>query len=491
MSRNSRKENLSLFEKAADFYDKRDYEKAITYYLKFQEDAIEGSKHMGLAHRYLAECYLSLIPPRFEAAEYSAKEYHQHVLGQGDFIELQRALFTIGTVYFEQATNPHTNFFSREGHAEKCRYYFEESQKYVPEDGAPELKAGMEVRRLRNLICLEAYFDNQESLESHLKNCQKIAQRYHQRSDLCFSYLTVIKYFIEKEDFVAANSYLRLVLEELRHLSSEKSYSSLNEEATWCKLRIFFADKAYNELFRVVKTVKRQSRNQFFKEEVRRFSKLSRKLQKVDHELELKGNDAKLWESRGDLLDSPLIKFKKRAVKSYNKALDLKPEDTRLLYTIGLINEELKQWKTAQEYYQKELNHPGALDKGSSALGALRCACYLRASPKQFIEALQHVEKHLTCEDHFKRFMNQLRNRISGAAINDAYMFEYFKAVFDQEEVRILPEDVEDESFSSDSESGLSDEGSDESSVNDVSDRKNRRRRFKVNEKGINSKLLK
>ena len=74
----------------------------------------------------------------------------------------------------------------------------------ISDDYSPSLRADAEQRNLRNLIVLECYFDNPTDVENHVREARKNAEIHNAvYGDLCSSYSTVSRYYLDKEDFVA------------------------------------------------------------------------------------------------------------------------------------------------------------------------------------------------------------------------------------------------------------------------------------------------
>ena len=173
----------------------------------------------------------------FEAAEDASTEYNSLMSKTDDFAEIQRSLVTIGTVHFERATSPFTTHFQRKIYAKKCRDFFRKSLEQIPKDFSPLIRADMEQRNLRNLIILECFFHKAEQVEEHVREAKRIAEVHNVYGDLCSSYLSVTKYYLDKEDFIAAESYLLQCLELLKRRESQADFANMNEDATRSRAR--------------------------------------------------------------------------------------------------------------------------------------------------------------------------------------------------------------------------------------------------------------
>ena len=81
------------------------------------------------------------------------------------------------------------------------------------------------------------------------------------------------------------------------------------------------------------------------------YRKRSKNLQQISEKLELRPKDPELWEQLGDLYDKSQVKFKKQAIFAYENALKYSSSEEQkgsLFYSLGMVNEELKDWKKAK-----------------------------------------------------------------------------------------------------------------------------------------------
>ena len=303
---------------------------------------------------------MNCVPPMFEAAEEAATEYYDYMSDTDDVAEIQRSLVTIGTVHFERATSPITTHFQRADYARKCRHFFKKSLDIIPDDFSPDIRATMELRNLRNLIILECFFDNPAEVERHVREARKIAEIHNAFGDLCSSYLTVSKYYLDNEDFIAAESYLHQCIELLKRREGQADFNIMNTEATKSKARVLIALKKFDDLQKLVNTVrkKQSSGGVSLEREVKKLLKCSKKLKDISEKLELRPKDPELWEYLGDVYDKPEVKFKKQAIFAYENAAKYATTQEKrgnMYYTLGLLNEELKNWEKAKMFFKKEI----------------------------------------------------------------------------------------------------------------------------------------
>ena len=90
------------------------------------------------------------------------------------------------------------------------------------------------------------------------------------------------------------------------------------------------------------------------------YRKRSKNLQQISEKLELRPKDPELWEQLGDLYDKSQVKFKKQAIFAYENALKYSTSEEQkgsLFYSLGMVNEELKDWKKAKIFFKKEMAH--------------------------------------------------------------------------------------------------------------------------------------
>ena len=95
----------------------------------------------------------------------------------------------------------------------------------------------------------------------------------------------------------------------------------MNTEATKSKARVLIALKKFQDLHKLVNTVrKKQTSGVLLKRDIKKIWKWSKKLKDISEKLELRPKDSDLWEELGDLYDKPEVKFKKQAIFAYEHA---------------------------------------------------------------------------------------------------------------------------------------------------------------------------
>ncbi len=360
---------------------------------------------------------MEIIPPNFKAADDAAQKYLQKAEEIMDDVEVQRALVTIGTVFFERATHLSTNFFKRAHYERQCRHYLEKSIESIPHHMSSSSRAEMELRTLLNLINLECLSQDasEPRIEKLLARAKEASTNLHSRTDLCSSYISVIKFYISREDFVAAQSRMNTCLSHLQGQESEKSFVELNEEATKCKLRLRIHDREFDKVRDVCANIlQKDNRRKVFKLEMRRLAKLVRKMKACHQKLQNDRQDASTWEELGDLYDHPMVKLKGKAMEAYQSALAITtdPEkEANLYYSIGILLEEQGHFGKARDFYEREISKfPKSAE--ASALGSFRCACSLNEpsdSIMSCIEAVRTASTDPSLLDDLDGFEEQLK----------------------------------------------------------------------------------
>ena len=405
-------------------------------------------------------------PPKFEAAEEPALNYLRLAEYNRDEVEIQRALVTIGNVYLERALQSGTNFFEKSEYAKKCQNHLKDSIDYIaklPSNQAVE-KAKMELVSLRNLIYLACDVDNSTEAVALVNQAKTVTleSRLSSRSDLCFSLSRLTKYFIEKGDFIAANSYYIQFKDLLRGQESEESYVELNADLTRCRVRLLLADKSYDEIRKICAKVSRQeNKRSIIKKEMKKFLQLVKKIKDVEEKLLVRTKDSLLWEELGDFYDKSLVKFRQKAIQAYEQSLKYADTDSNrksdLCYSLGSLHEEQRDWFKAKKYYSQEISE--STDSAeSSAMGALRCSCYLKESVDIF--NCISILKQSTKDSELRSFLSKAKEDFKTLGIGR----EILDRILNHDKIRYQEptdyEDVSDSDSSDDSDSVQAEENS-------------------------------
>jgi tetratricopeptide (TPR) repeat protein len=304
-------------------------------------------------------------------------------------IEIQRALATLGSIYLEQTLDLKET--DRDGYNEAGRQAKSHLLKSI--DAIPSKRdncctsreaADMKVAANTNLYMLEADV-TLENGHSYYKEAERIGEEHDLHHSLFALYDFAMKLYLGKNDFVAAKAHIVSSLSSLKHLEGSHDFNILNTETTCYRAKIAIGLDDFSGAKKLL------SKRKDKKDEFALACRLTKITKKINRNPDNQIIKCMLYDELGDIMMDE-FDYKDNALRYYDKAFNACPvtdvrRKSRLLFSMGEIKRELKQWDEAVKYYTIDVQLCKEDNPGYAVHSAIwRAVCLAKLEqPKQSV----------------------------------------------------------------------------------------------------------